>query len=82
MLIVIPAYRPSNELPLLVTNLLRNEPTHDVLVVDDGSGPTHDDVFARTAAAGATVLRTPTAKAPHSRPRFVISSPSAPPGPS
>lgn len=57
MLVLIPAYQPGERLGTLVRELLTAEPDLDVLVVDDGSGPTYDDAFAATTAAGATLLR-------------------------
>ncbi|WP_062386666.1 glycosyltransferase [Demequina iriomotensis] len=53
MLIVIPAYEPDARLAALVRSL---RPRHDVLVVDDGSGPRYAAEFAAARAAGATLV--------------------------
>ncbi len=59
---LIPAYEPGEHLPRLVESLLSDTVARAsgglrVLVVDDGSGPAHARVFARSVAAGAEVLR-------------------------
>ena len=46
--VLIPAYRPSDALPVLVEALLR-QPFRAVVVVNDGSGPEYDDLFAALA---------------------------------
>ncbi|GAB7051163.1 bifunctional glycosyltransferase family 2/GtrA family protein [Catenuloplanes indicus] len=50
--ILIPAYQPDGRL----TDLLVRLAGHDVVVVDDGSGPRYADVFARARALGAEVV--------------------------
>ncbi len=50
--ILIPAYEPDERLVELVADL----PQAPVLVVDDGSGPAYQQIFAAVAARGATVL--------------------------
>ncbi|WP_181410869.1 GtrA family protein [Nocardioides humi] len=53
---LIPAYQPSAELIGVVTGLLRARPAVEVLVVDDGSGPSYAPVFSAARTAGAHVL--------------------------
>ncbi|MDR0841574.1 MAG: bifunctional glycosyltransferase family 2/GtrA family protein [Christensenellaceae bacterium] len=52
--VLIPAYRPQNELLLLLKELI---PQAEALVVDDGSGAEFADVFDSAQRLGATVLR-------------------------
>lgn len=56
MIVLIPAYEPTDRLPELVRALMDADPTLDVVVVDDGSGPSYTRVFACAAAAGAEIL--------------------------
>lgn len=55
--VLVPAYEPDTRLADLVDTLARTSPQHEVLVVDDGSGPDYDTVFALAKVAGATVVR-------------------------
>jgi putative flippase GtrA len=56
VIVLVPAYQPDRRL----LELLRALVTHQVLVVDDGSGPDYDDIFGRAVDLGARVLRFPT----------------------
>lgn len=57
VVVVIPAYEPSDQLPRLVDDLASAGLT-SVLVVDDGSGPGYDPVFAAVSERpGVRVLR-------------------------
>ena len=58
MLILIPAYEPSEALPRLVRALRSARPTLRVLVVDDGSGPAFREVFAAAVGQGAQLVTT------------------------
>lgn len=54
--ILIPAYRPTNELTTLVRDL-RDRTDHPIVVVDDGGGSAYKELFSQVAAvAGVTVL--------------------------
>lgn len=55
--VLIPAYRPGPGLPQLIRELRAADRGLDVLVVDDGSGPEHADIFRAAADLGAEVLR-------------------------
>ena len=57
MIALIPSYEPAEHLPTLVTALAAADPGLGIVVVDDGSGPAYASIFARAAAAGATILR-------------------------
>jgi glycosyltransferase involved in cell wall biosynthesis len=59
MIVLIPAYQPDEQLPLLVESLRDADPALHVLVVDDGSGAAFDAVFAKAARFGAELLRYP-----------------------
>ncbi|MEV6350817.1 GtrA family protein [Actinoplanes sp. NPDC051851] len=52
MVVLIPAYQPDERLVYLVHELAH----HDVLVVDDGSGPAYENVFEAARRAGAEVV--------------------------
>lgn len=56
MIILIPAFEPDARLVALVRELRRAAPESSVLVVDDGSGPFFQHVFADAATAGAEVI--------------------------
>ncbi len=56
---LIPAYEPGPRLPGLVRDLRAADPDLEVLVVDDGSGPSFEPVFAAVGDAGARVLTHP-----------------------
>lgn len=55
MLVLVPAYQPGEPLRTLLTGL-RDE-SADVVVVDDGSGPSSADVLQAAGDLGCTVLR-------------------------
>ena len=57
MLVLIPAYEPGDSLIALVRELRAHPASPSVLVVDDGSGPDHDEIFALARIHGATVHR-------------------------
>lgn len=59
MIVLIPSYRPDERLVALVQDLRTAAPDAEVLVVDDGSGPAYDAVFAEAAHGGAQVERFP-----------------------
>ncbi|HHU37905.1 MAG TPA: glycosyltransferase [Propionibacterium sp.] len=59
MLVLVPAYEPDDRLVRLIEDLGAHLPDARILVVDDGSGPSHDRVFEDAAAAGADVMRQP-----------------------
>ncbi|MGZ0713156.1 glycosyltransferase (plasmid) [Coraliomargarita sp. W4R53] len=56
-IILIPAFEPGERLVQLTEHLREQGPDLEVLVVDDGSGPRFDSVFAAAHAAGAHVVR-------------------------
>ncbi|TXK19886.1 CotH kinase family protein [Homoserinibacter sp. GY 40078] len=56
MIVVIPAYEPGARLAPLVAQLRRMAPELDVIVVDDGSGPSYRPVFDAVRVLGAEVL--------------------------
>lgn len=57
MIVLIPSYEPGPYLVPLVNRILLSDPGIDVVVVDDGSGPAFEEVFADARLAGATVLQ-------------------------
>ncbi|WP_431879798.1 glycosyltransferase family 2 protein [Micromonospora marina] len=57
MIVLVPVYRPGDRLPPLVGDLRAALPGADVLVVDDGSGPSAAGVLDAARDRGATVLR-------------------------
>lgn len=59
VLILIPAYEPSEALTDLVAELRRADASASVVVVDDGSGPAYAPVFRDVADLGARVLTHP-----------------------
>jgi putative flippase GtrA len=59
MHVVIPAYQPTAVLAGLVRDLAEARPGADILIVDDGSDPAGQHVFAACGALGARVLRLP-----------------------
>ncbi|MGK2349532.1 glycosyltransferase [Actinomyces sp. W5033] len=59
LVVLIPAYQPDSRLPQLVTTLRRDLPGVQVLVVDDGSGPTWTGVFDEARERGAQVISYP-----------------------
>ena len=58
-MVLIPAYEPDARLLRLVVDLSRAAPGTAVTVVDDGSGPAYDTVFAAARMLGCTVLTHP-----------------------
>lgn len=57
MHVVVPAFQPGEELVDVVAGVIAARPSAEVLVVDDGSGPSYAAVFSRVRAEGARVLR-------------------------
>ncbi len=57
MLVLIPAYEPGDSLVTLVKQLRNVSSSPEILVVDDGSGPDYDEIFALARIHGAEVLR-------------------------
>lgn len=55
MLVLLPVYRPGQELLRLLHDLRADDTT--VVIVDDGSGPDADEVLTRAEELGCTVLR-------------------------
>ena len=58
LVVLIPAYQPDMRLTRLVRDVRRALPETRVLVVDDGSGPAYEGVFAAARAAGAEFVLT------------------------
>jgi putative flippase GtrA len=56
MVILVPAYEPDRRLVELVQSLMAAQSRHPIVIVDDGSGPQHSDVFAEAATAGCDVI--------------------------
>lgn len=59
MIVLIPAYEPDQRLVQLVETLSAAAPDVDIVVVDDGSGPRHLEVFDAVLTRGATVIGHP-----------------------
>lgn len=59
MIVLIPAYEPDQRLVQLVEALCAAAPDVGIVVVDDGSGPRHREVFDAVRARGATVIGHP-----------------------
>lgn len=57
MIVLIPAYEPSESLLQVTRELLDMPEVVDVVIVDDGSGADYDEIFALTRIAGARVIR-------------------------
>ena len=57
MIVLIPAYQPGHRMLDLIDELHAARPSLGIVVVDDGSGPAYDHVFAAADSAGCTVLR-------------------------
>jgi putative flippase GtrA len=57
MIVLIPAYQPGQRLLDLIGELHAARPSLGIVVVDDGSGPDYDCIFAAAEGAGCTVLR-------------------------
>ncbi len=57
MIILIPAYEPDQRLVDLLRGIRATAPAQRVVVVDDGSGPGYDTVFAAASSLGADVQR-------------------------
>lgn len=59
-MVLIPVHRPGERLTALLDDLLADGPApEDVLIVDDGSGPSADKLLAGVRERGCTVLRSP-----------------------
>lgn len=59
-MVLIPVHRPGERLTALLDDLLADGPApEDVLIVDDGSGPSADKLLADVRERGCTVLRSP-----------------------
>lgn len=58
MIILIPSFEPDAQLPSLIRNLKQAKAKAElkILIVNDGSGPAFEPVFAQAQAAGATVI--------------------------
>lgn len=56
MIVLIPAYEPDEKLIGLVERLFGTGEELSIVVVDDGSGPDYDTVFAAVARLGCTVI--------------------------
>lgn len=54
--IVIPAYKPCQRMSDLV-NSLKEQKHSDIVIVDDGSGPSYEAIFDSAQAAGAEIIR-------------------------
>ena len=59
MIVLIPALEPNHRLPQLVRELTTAAPDIRIVIVDDGSGPAHADVFDETLDLGAELLAFP-----------------------
>ena len=59
LVVLVPAYQPDARLAALVTDIRRRLPGAQVLVVDDGSGPAYEEVFAAAGDAGAVITGYP-----------------------
>jgi glycosyltransferase involved in cell wall biosynthesis len=59
VIILIPAFEPGPRLVELVGSLLERDADIEVLLVDDGSGPEFDAVFAAASRAGAHAVHHP-----------------------
>ena len=56
MIILIPAYEPDQQLLRLIHSILSKAPQLTIVVVDDGSGPSYQQVFDDAARLGCTVI--------------------------
>ena len=56
--VLIPAYEPDTRLVQLVEDLVGDHRTHQVVVVDDGSGPLYASLFRTAAGLGGLVVVT------------------------
>ncbi len=59
MIVLIPSFEPDEKLPELVRSLNASGSNATVLIVNDGSGPRFDPVFAQARALGAAVIGYP-----------------------
>ena len=55
LVVLVPAYQPDARRAARVTDIRRRLPGAQVLVVDDGSGPAYEEVFAAAGDAGAVI---------------------------
>lgn len=56
MIILIPSFEPDAQLPSLVRELKQANAELQILIVNDGSGPAFEPIFAQAQAAGAAVI--------------------------
>lgn len=56
MAVLIPSYEPTDRLAGVVRGLRLLDPSHHILVVDDGSGPDYAEQFEAARAAGAEIV--------------------------
>lgn len=56
MIILIPAFEPDGKLLQLIKDLKQSAPATGILVVNDGSGPAFEHIFAQAKILGATVI--------------------------
>jgi len=59
MIILIPAYEPDHKLIALLRSITEAQPSVEVVLVDDGSGPDHASLFLRASELGGLVLTHP-----------------------
>jgi len=55
MIILIPAYEPNQRLINLIHDL-KDTCDYEIVVVDDGSGPSYKSIFDKVSSLGCTVL--------------------------
>lgn len=56
--IIIPSYEPDENLVKLITELV-SEVSAPIVIVNDGSGPSYDEIFSRVEDLGAVVIKHP-----------------------
>lgn len=59
MIILIPAYKPDQSLVRLARALREQDPSTEILVIDDGSGSTYAPIFTELRIDGVTVQTHP-----------------------
>ena len=59
MIILIPAYKPDQSLVRLARTLRKQDPSAEILVIDDGSGSTYAPIFTELRIDGVTVQTHP-----------------------
>ena len=62
MIILIPAYKPDQSLVRLARALREQDPSAEILVIDDGSGSTYAPIFTELRISGVTVQTHPVNK--------------------